>query len=270
MNCGKSTKFRRALCLKIERRGCRMAYKCAACRKSKSDCVTSTDSKGCLRCVGKALTCDWRPFSEQDFEKIERERSRLRTAKLEARERRLAEEAKIARLERLEDFLEKREGELIRRGLESVDELEQLEKQEELAEQKRLELERAAVAAGPSGASSSVVGDPDNIWSPGSWMGVLPALDQQSWDLIAGDPMGDDVAKTGCTSRCGTPGSRLTSPRSPPSPGTLVPGDLSLHSRSRGASHCVVLSLDWKASSFAWHRSPLAWRHRSRDNLISL
>ena len=176
MGLPKSTKYRRELCLKIERRGLKMVYKCAACRKSGSDCVVSSDSKGCSSCVRKTIACDWRPFSEKDFEKVERERARLQEKASAGRALMRDAMAQIETAERLQRFLDKRESELVRRGLENVEELEKLEKEEELAK------ERAA--------SSSLSEDPVVDWSSSEFVGFDEFLAQELAPVAGGSPQG--------------------------------------------------------------------------------
>jgi hypothetical protein len=73
-------------------------------------------------------------FSQSDFAKIDKERARLNTKKDQANEEaRLHSSkfntivAKAARIRKLRRFLASREAEMIRRGLENIEELEKLE-----------------------------------------------------------------------------------------------------------------------------------------------
>jgi predicted RNase H-like nuclease (RuvC/YqgF family) len=87
----------------------------------------------------KILSCKIEPFLKSDFVKIDKERARL-----DAEEDRVNEEirlyfsrintilAKTARIWKLRRFLASREAEIIRRGLENIEELEKLEEQEKL------------------------------------------------------------------------------------------------------------------------------------------
>jgi hypothetical protein len=75
-----------------------------------------------------------KPFSQSDFAKINKERARLDTKKDRANEEaRLHSSrfntavAKAARIRKLRRFLASREAEMIRRGLENMEELEKLE-----------------------------------------------------------------------------------------------------------------------------------------------
>jgi hypothetical protein len=109
---------------------------CSKCKERGLECRVSLSSRKCGNCVRSGYRCDAQEVSARDFEKIDKERARLRAEKLAARERRLVEEARIARLEKLEELLESREGEMIRRGVANIEELERLEEQERAEAQK--------------------------------------------------------------------------------------------------------------------------------------
>ena len=123
-----------------------MAFKCANCVKSNSECKKSPDSSSCIR---KMCHCDMEPFSQSHFAKIDRERARIDVEEAKAREAMHEAMTKITRMEKLRRFLSAREAEMIRRGLENVEELEKLEKQEE---------ERQKSAADPSSSTSVTPG----------------------------------------------------------------------------------------------------------------
>jgi len=139
MSSPKSSRNRQILVARIRIRGVIMAFRCARCMNEKLNCVRSGDSSSCLSCVEKTLPCEMEPFSRSDFAKIDKERARL-----DAEEDRANEEvrlhssrvnttlAKAARIRKLRRFLASREAEMIRRGLENVEELEKLEEQEKL------------------------------------------------------------------------------------------------------------------------------------------
>ena len=148
---------------------------CTNCRKSGDSCVVSVESRKCASCVKRGYSCDVRGPSSRDFEKIAKEKERLRLeeaaaekaeemafrAQMEARARR-------DRVRRQAAFLSGREGELLRRGLETVEELEKAEEEDRKV---------AEVAA-------EVLSTPTDL--------DLESLDPESWP----DPFADILATT--------------------------------------------------------------------------
>jgi hypothetical protein len=118
---------------RIRARGVIMAFRCARCINKKLNCVRSTDFLFYLSYIGKTLSYKIEPFSKSNFIKIDKERARL-----DAKKDRINEEvrlyssrvnttlAKIIRIRKLRRFLASREAEMIRRGLENIEELEKL------------------------------------------------------------------------------------------------------------------------------------------------
>ena len=106
------------------------------------------------------------PYSVEAFTKVDKERSRLEREKdlarealikaLEEKSRHAAEESRLsAKLARLD----KREAEMIRRGLDNVEELEKLEREEE------------AATAGPSESSVFDFSEVDLAFAQGESLG---------------------------------------------------------------------------------------------------
>jgi hypothetical protein len=96
--------------------------------------VRSEDSLFYLEYIKADRLYKIKPFSQSDFAKINKERARLDTKKDQANEKtRLYSSrfnttvAKAARIRKLRRFLAFREAEMIRRGLENIEELEKLE-----------------------------------------------------------------------------------------------------------------------------------------------
>ena len=175
MPCARRTHNRVELARAIRERGCTMSP-CSNCRKSGDSCVVSAESKKCASCVRRGYRCDVVGPSARDFEVVAKELARLRdeqraTEQAERQAYRLLDEAR-ARRDRLfkqQEFLRGREGELIRRGLETVEELEKAEEDER----------NALVAAQVATTTSS---DLD-----------LESLDPESWPEI---DFGDTLATT--------------------------------------------------------------------------
>jgi hypothetical protein len=128
-------KERIALALAIERFGIVM-QPYGYCERNSRSCVLSKDnSSRCSECVRRGDKCDVDGPSLSDLSSILREKERL------SQEWRNTQ-AKLLRLDRQREFLEKRAGEMIRRGLKTMDELDEAEEKE-----KQMELEQAATAA---------------------------------------------------------------------------------------------------------------------------
>jgi hypothetical protein len=128
---------------------------CDRCKRSGLECRRSDLSSKCGNCIRRGYSCDDFGPSPAEIRKVTVENERLKKEMLEAE---LAEEiayeaqqaaqeaqrlarARRKRLEKLQAFLEKRAGEMIRRGLENIEDLEKLEEQEKL-ERERDELVR--------------------------------------------------------------------------------------------------------------------------------
>ena len=126
-----TSSYRKLLIARVANRGVIMAFKCVACQKANSDCVRSKESSSCLACLRRTRPCKMEPFSDSEFAKVDKERARLET-EMESLE--LAEEAilqKRRRIRKLQRYLASKEAEMIRRGLDNVEELEKMEAQEE-------------------------------------------------------------------------------------------------------------------------------------------
>jgi hypothetical protein len=138
----------RRLANRIELRGVTMPS-CGHCQKHSLVCVVSVDSNSCSNCVRRQRkNCDAKEISEGAFLVLDRERERLDAAWASAQSQALLAAqsqqqawAKMARVEKLKGLLAVREGELIRRGVKTIEELEKLEEEE------RLEKERAGATA---------------------------------------------------------------------------------------------------------------------------
>jgi len=145
---------------------------CNRCRPSGLVCKVSRDSKRCGNCVRRGYTdCDAKVISGDAFDRVDRERARLDEAwnkerdrlRAAALEQRQALE-KMERLERLRSFLDKREGEMIRRGVDSVEELEAIETEERLGQG----ASNVAVSSGDGSAGGSLEDFVLGSWTPSS------------------------------------------------------------------------------------------------------
>ncbi|KAF2835575.1 hypothetical protein M501DRAFT_999059 [Patellaria atrata CBS 101060] len=137
-----------------------MPTPCSTCRRQSRTCRLDLSSGFCSKCVARGSKCDLM-VTQKDWDKLNASRSELRRKLAEARVSRDNAHARMleafAREERLMQqlqLLDQKEGEMIRRELSSIEELEALER--------AAEGQRASSVA-PS--SSAVV-------SPSGWSGL--------------------------------------------------------------------------------------------------
>jgi hypothetical protein len=156
---------------------------CGYCQSKALSCLVSSDSNSCSNCVRyNRKDCDAKEISEAAFLKIAKERERIRQGILNAE---LEEErgfevmrsarARKKRFEKLGSFLDGREGELIRRGVKTIEELEKLEEEERLLKE-RADASTVATSE-PTGANSS----------SGDWVlssSLLRDLDTAQWGFV--------------------------------------------------------------------------------------
>jgi len=118
---------------------------CTRCRKDpRRVCVVATDSDRCAECVraGGNVLCDvWGP-TKSEWRALERTEKELARAWEEAQrdqqrlfEQLASQQAKLLRINKQREMFRARAGEMLRRGLRSLDELDAAEKEEE--EQRR-------------------------------------------------------------------------------------------------------------------------------------
>ncbi len=87
-------------------------------------------SKKCGNCTRRGLRCDVRDVTDRDFEKIDKEASRLDAEIRKSREDMELAMARWKRFERLREVLKEKEIEMVRRGLDNIEELERVEDEE--------------------------------------------------------------------------------------------------------------------------------------------
>jgi predicted ribosome quality control (RQC) complex YloA/Tae2 family protein len=162
-----SSRQRKLLAEKIEKKGV-VFMPCNHCLKDEQPCVVSRTSRKCSHCVRHGfLDCDAKEITAADFDRLELEKERLRNEIRSERKRLQAAAleqqsalAKIIRLERLQEVTEEREGELLRRGVHNIEELEKLE-----------EAERIVASLSNSEADPSASGEfsPSRLLGPIDW-----------------------------------------------------------------------------------------------------
>src|SRR5438477_2337576 len=128
----KKTQARHVLADQILRLGVVM-HPCSRCSSSGGSCLVAQGSLKCSSCTRSGVGCDVLEMpSGAQFDRIGREKRRLQAELDSEREALLKSLAKTARLEKQKASLERREADLLRRGVETVEELERLEESERL------------------------------------------------------------------------------------------------------------------------------------------
>lgn len=165
----KKYKDRLVLANLIEDRGNTMP-KCSYCESQNRKCIVSSESSPkCSECVRRGGKCDVEGPSQQDMQSVLDELRRL------AGERE-ATLSKLLRLDRQQKFFQDRASEMIRRGLRTMDELDEAEERErvererqEAAEKEARQIATTAVGFGGPAESDPLAGflldDPDFDWS---------------------------------------------------------------------------------------------------------
>ncbi|KFX93185.1 hypothetical protein O988_06947 [Pseudogymnoascus sp. VKM F-3808] len=108
---------------------------CTHCQTHGRKCVVSPDEgkSRCSECVWRGIKCDVEGIPVRDWAALEREEERIRSARQAAVELMAITSARLARLEKQQEFLRKRGLEMLRRGLLTLDELDTVEEAERLA-----------------------------------------------------------------------------------------------------------------------------------------
>ena len=193
MSSSKQVKIQQRLRLskRINREGVEMPA-CSHCSRQGTKCVVSGDSRRCSECVTRNARCDYAGPSVQDWVKLQREEDRLVAAGAVAEEQamaahRLADEAHrsivrahrsadeaISRMRRIrlqQKLLKERGGEMLRRGLATLDELDEVEREERGEVVAASSSEHAARTASASKAALDLLSMPSPAiyHEPPSW-----------------------------------------------------------------------------------------------------
>ena len=111
----------------------KMVFPCSRCAQQKVECRRILGAKKCGNCTRRGCKCDVQDVTAPQFERIDKERQRIKSEIRQSREAMEAAMARWKRFERLQESLEEREAELIRRGLDNIEELERVEAEEKAA-----------------------------------------------------------------------------------------------------------------------------------------
>lgn len=184
-----------ALASRIEKIGEEMAP-CDSCRRHKRRCVAaSPESARCAECVRtRKGNCNFTAKlpTVNDWASLDRQRQKLRDEEEVVM-------AKILRLRKQQRFLDEREKEMVRRGVETLEELDQVE----AAEKAELARQEASAQALTDASSSledpstdpEVFADlPDSFWTGIGFSGVATGPSDAGWggELVAGGTLQGD------------------------------------------------------------------------------
>ena len=123
---------RLALSVRINSIG-KIVYPCSRYQQSDSECKLLMGFQKCKNYTRKGIRCDVRDMTKGHFKKIDKERERLKGKLQKFRKAIRKAIARIKRFERFREALSKREKDLIRRGLDNIEELERLKDEERAA-----------------------------------------------------------------------------------------------------------------------------------------
>jgi hypothetical protein len=143
---------------------------CDRCEKKqksgeKIKCIVSDNSRRCSECVRTNARCDAGGPSASEWEKLEREERRLQEEEEEAM-------AKILRLRKQQRLFRSRAKDMLRRGLQTMDELDEVE-----------ERERQEQKAGESTQQNNQ----EAVASPGPSADLFESLSPSFWEVWGAD-----------------------------------------------------------------------------------
>jgi hypothetical protein len=178
---GKKRKESEALASRIERTGFEM-FPCSNCERGNKKCLVSDkeNSGRCSECVLRGAKCDVEGIPVGEWRSLEREEERLRFEKDKALRLMSETTARILRLEKQQEFLKSKGRDMLRRGLKTLDELEEAE-----AKEKQMEEERAAAEAA---ANQSHAPAPEADPFAGLEVPLLPPEIWDGWDFACENP----------------------------------------------------------------------------------
>lgn len=105
---------------------------CANCKKKGRSCVVSKESKRCAECVRRGMRCDALGPSTDDWDSLQREEERLEREVAAAIQQAQEAFARQLRLMKQQKLLKTRASEMLRRGLKTLDQLDEVEEKERL------------------------------------------------------------------------------------------------------------------------------------------
>jgi hypothetical protein len=181
----KKRKESEALASRIERTGFEM-FPCSNCERGNKRCLVSDkeNSGRCSECVLRGASCDVEGVPVGEWHALEAEEARIKAEKETAF--RLVREnmSRIERLEKQQGFLKSKGKDMVRRGLKTLDELEEVEERERQMETERAAIEAAATQVhGQAAAADPFAGIeipllPPEVWANWDFAGETPQVSQ--------------------------------------------------------------------------------------------
>jgi len=122
-------KEREFLALRVESLGFEMAP-CSYCEKRNKACVVSPDSSKCAECIRQKRKCNVEGPSTSDWSALDTMEERLERETEETAQVMATAAAKLARLQKQKKLLRTRAKDMLKRGLKTLDELDEAEAKE--------------------------------------------------------------------------------------------------------------------------------------------
>jgi len=106
---------------------------CARCFKKHLECLILKGARRCGECHRSNVACEIAPPSEQQWDRIKERENRLKTETAAATQAALDSMAKLLRLQKEQSVFNDRVAEMLRRDVDSLEELEEIERLEAAA-----------------------------------------------------------------------------------------------------------------------------------------
>ncbi|OBT49698.1 hypothetical protein VE04_10208 [Pseudogymnoascus sp. 24MN13] len=173
MSSSKHTKIkeRQLLADRIERNGIPMPS-CANCLRNGRSCIVAPGHRRCSECTRRNSKCDACAPSAAEWEKLRVEEERLEAEEEAAAAQEQEAYARRMRLRKQQKALKLRGAEMLRRGLRTLDELDEAEEKDRLEAEARDALlpSPPTTTSGPATSPHDLFPDVDpSVFSPGYW-----------------------------------------------------------------------------------------------------
>lgn len=177
---------------------------CSACEDRRIPCLASEeDSSRCAECIrNKRGNCDLQGLTPAQMQKITRQHSLLEAQLDEAEEAAMEANAKVSRLRKQRRLWAGKMARAIRRGLDTIDELDRLEKEEAEAERARVAVDIQTVVA-----EESVAATADPGFEGFDWNSVDVGNAVVDWSGFLNEEASTGVSAGGSNSGAGNTGS---------------------------------------------------------------
>jgi len=121
---------------------------CSNCERARRTCIISPDSRRCSECVHRNLKCNATAPTASQWEKLRKEEERLELEEELAAQQEQEAFARRMRIRKMQKSLKERGAEMLRRGLKTLNELDEAEEKE----RKKAETEASPQATTESSA----------------------------------------------------------------------------------------------------------------------